>query len=448
MFWHGRVRAHDAPRPQMKPSRPAATGARASSWLEEEAPLGRSLRTLGGRLLRRGRASWFLWAPLALVAGAVMARSSAHHVVYSAEVVLWATAGRPETTDDSDAGMGRLRGYIREWAFTGDHLLELMGRYKREFPGASARPSEAIESMRKATEVKVASSDFIEDRAADDPPPSARITVTYTASTPESALTMARELASLVVSSALHRENEMAEHAEAATATALKQLAGDVTPGGARGGRQSPDRPGSGKSAGGGGRLDRRPAGQSGRRRERDASVQRGRLGPAAAAAIEGAVCGRDDRHVLGCAPRLLVAGGRVRSSDPRSDRPDRYRAHRSWSGPAAAGLASRQTWREGLAIPDAYIMMSYSWPLPFSPRDQLNAFVACGRRGSAVERRSVSSPWCWACSEPRRSPSRPTGSIDPKPSSPTKGRADARHRRRDLGAGPLDARERSDDLP
>ena len=207
----------------MKPSRPAATGTRASTWLEQEAPLGRSLRTLGGRLLRRGRASWFLWAPLALVVGAVMARSSARHVVYSAQVVLWATAGRPETTADSDAGMGKLRGYIREWAFTGDHLLEVMGRYEHEFPGVSARPAEAIESMRRATEVKVASSDFIEDRAADDPPPSARITVGYTAATPELALALARELARLVVSSALSRQGEIATHAAAGTAAALKK---------------------------------------------------------------------------------------------------------------------------------------------------------------------------------------------------------------------------------
>ena len=206
----------------MKPS-PRSASQVARTWLEEEVPLGRSFRTQGGRLLRRGRASWFLWVPLALVIGAGMARSSARHTAYFAEVVLRATAGRPETAADSDAGLGRLRSYVRDWVFTGDHLLEVMARHRREFPGAATRPSEAIESMRGATEVTIVSSDFIEDRASDDPRPSARITVTYAAATPELALTMARELATLVVSSALHRENEIAEHAEAAAATALKQ---------------------------------------------------------------------------------------------------------------------------------------------------------------------------------------------------------------------------------
>ena len=95
-----------------------------------------------------------------------------------------------------------------------------MKRYPREFPDLATDAGEAVESVRKALDVTVSDVALLEDRLPDDPPRTARIGITYTAGTPEQALTMARELANLVVSSTLRREDVTAQNDQAA-ATAL-----------------------------------------------------------------------------------------------------------------------------------------------------------------------------------------------------------------------------------
>lgn len=203
----------------MKPSRRSAP----RTWVEEELPLGLAFRAQASRLLRRGRASWFVWVPLALLLGTLLALRAARHIVYTATVVVWATSSRPADDASAEVGLGKLRSYVRDWALTGEHLLEVMGRYPRQFPDAVKRPSEAIASMREAIELSIETSNVVEDRAADDPLPAARITVSFAAATPDRALTMARELARLVVSSALQRQGALAARAAAASAAALKQ---------------------------------------------------------------------------------------------------------------------------------------------------------------------------------------------------------------------------------
>ena len=192
-----------------------------ATWLDEEAPLGSTFVVLIARLLRRGMVSWFLWAPLITAVIAMSAVRSARRVSYDATVVLGATEGNVRTAAE-ELTSSALRSYVREWAFTGDHLVELMKRYPRDFSDLATDPGEAVESMRKGIDVTVSDIALLEDRLPDDPPRTARIGITYTAGTPEQALTMARELANVVVTSTLRRENVAAERDAAAAAALLE----------------------------------------------------------------------------------------------------------------------------------------------------------------------------------------------------------------------------------
>jgi hypothetical protein len=203
----------------MTPSPSSAT------WLDEEVPLGPAFRRLVGRLLRRGRASWILWAPLALVISTLVSVRASRHVSYEATVVLRASEGRVRAPG-ADLSMATLRGYVHDWAFTSDRLLALMARYPRNFPDAATEPADAVEEMRKATDVTVTAVEVIEERMPDDPPLSARIEVTYHAGTPEVAVTVARELAQLVVNASLRREHEALAREEAGAAALLGKAEG------------------------------------------------------------------------------------------------------------------------------------------------------------------------------------------------------------------------------
>jgi len=193
-----------------------------ATWLDEEAPLGSTFVLVVGRLLRRGIISCLVWAPLVTAICAIAGVRSARRVSYDATVVLGATEGTIRTGGD-DLTSAALRSYVREWAFTGDHLVDLMKRYPRDFPDLAAEQGEALESMRKAIDVTVSDLAFLEDRLPDDPPRTARISITYPAATPEQALTIARELANLVVSSTLRREDLAAANDQAAAAVLLRK---------------------------------------------------------------------------------------------------------------------------------------------------------------------------------------------------------------------------------
>jgi len=195
---------------------------RSATWLGDEAPLGSTFVVLVARLLRRGMVSWFVWLPVVTAISAVAAVRATKHVSYDATVVLGATEGNVRTGAE-ELTSAALRSYVREWAFTGDHLVELMKRYPRDFPDVATDPGDAVESLRKAIDVTVSDVAFLEDRLPDDPPRTARISITYTAGTPAQALTMARELANVVVSSTLRREDVAAATDQAGAATLLRQ---------------------------------------------------------------------------------------------------------------------------------------------------------------------------------------------------------------------------------
>jgi hypothetical protein len=199
-------------------------------WVAQEPPLGPALRRRIVRLVQRGGASWFIWVPLAVLLSAYVARRDVHRRSFEATVALRVTEGgvKDVQADGIDLGTGRLRTYVEGRAFSSDHLVELMSRHRRQFSDVVTEPAESVHDMRSAIDVTITSNDFIADRGPEDPPRSARIAITFHAGDPEFALTIARELADLVVASTLSLEEQALARAEAATATALGEAEGAV----------------------------------------------------------------------------------------------------------------------------------------------------------------------------------------------------------------------------
>ena len=205
---------------KMQPRAPA-------TWFEDEAPVGPSLRRLVARLLRRGRVSWFVWAPLALVVSVVATVRTARSAVYEATVVLRVTESAVEVPG-SEMAAGTLRGYVKDRALTFQHLQEVLARYPRDFPRVRTDPATAVEDMRDAMDVLVQQNDFVEDRGPGDGPRSARIVVNFRFRKPELALTVARDLAELIVRSATGLDAAQIERERVAAATALKNAEAEI----------------------------------------------------------------------------------------------------------------------------------------------------------------------------------------------------------------------------
>ncbi|HSS39703.1 MAG TPA: hypothetical protein VLT58_13130, partial [Polyangia bacterium] len=93
-----------------------------ATWIDEEAPLGSTFVILIARLLRRGMVSWFIWAPLVTAICTVSGVRAARRISYDATVVLGATEGNVRTGAE-ELTSAALRSYVREWAFTRDHLV-------------------------------------------------------------------------------------------------------------------------------------------------------------------------------------------------------------------------------------------------------------------------------------------------------------------------------------
>jgi hypothetical protein len=192
------------------------------SWLDQERPIRPALRALLARLGRRGRASWFVWVPLAVAATALVTVRAARRRIFEATVVLRVTEGEMHVAG-SELNSSLLYDYVRERAFTNENLAEVVARYPGEFSG---EPAVEATEMRSATDLAITDNDFVEDRAAEDPPRSARIAVTFHDLDPETALAVARDLAELIVRSTLNLQKQAAEREAAGSALALRQAEG------------------------------------------------------------------------------------------------------------------------------------------------------------------------------------------------------------------------------
>lgn len=197
------------------------------TWLAQEGRVGPRLSATFARLLRRGRGTWFVWVPLALVLGAGFSVLRGRRYSVEATVVLRVSEramGGAATILTSPA----LRGYVQERAFVRRNLIDLMARHPKQFPLVAIDPTAAIDSLLKIVDVTITSNDFIEDRPAEGQLRAARIEVSFRAGQPAWSLTMARELAELIVSSASTTRSERLAQLEAATEAALRQAQGNL----------------------------------------------------------------------------------------------------------------------------------------------------------------------------------------------------------------------------
>jgi hypothetical protein len=198
-----------------------------ATWFDEEAPIGPALRRLFARLLRRGRASWFVWAPLVLLVSVIATVRTARNAVYEATVVLRVTESTV-AAPGSELAAGTLRGYVKDRALTFRHLQEVLERYPHDFPKVRKDPATAVDDMREATDVLISQNDFVEDRGPGDGPRSARIVVNFRFRDPEVALTVARDLAELIVRSASGLDAAEIAREQAAAAAALKKAEAEI----------------------------------------------------------------------------------------------------------------------------------------------------------------------------------------------------------------------------
>lgn len=200
----------------------------AANWIDEEPPIRPTLGRLFTRLLRRGRVTWWLWTPLAVLVAAGATYSKGRHRIFEATVVLQVMEGAVRTPG-AELGAGSLRAQVQDLAFTSPHLLEVMARHPRDFLDVTSDPSGSVEDFRKDVDLVITDNDFVEERAADDPPRAAHIAISVRSPRPELSLSLARDLAALVVRSTLNLQQEALARQQAAAASALERAEAETT---------------------------------------------------------------------------------------------------------------------------------------------------------------------------------------------------------------------------
>ncbi len=217
----------EGPVPTERAREVSGVGARGAasppSWIDDEGPiLPMMWRTLK-RLARRARASGPIWGLVALAAsGALIWRQSRMREHYEVTVVVRVSDGGSGAKGAALNG-GALRGYIDEVAFTAANLQTLMRRHAREFPDLAKDPIAALAHLDENMEVIYADNEFLEERGPNDPPRAARIGIEYNAGDPDTAWTMAHELADLMIGSTVAGQKADLEREAAGAAVALQQ---------------------------------------------------------------------------------------------------------------------------------------------------------------------------------------------------------------------------------
>jgi hypothetical protein len=153
-----------------------------------------------------------------LLSGYVTVRAARTPARYGASVVLRVTEGRV-AIPGAALGPGRLRTYVNDMALSNTHLIALM----KEYWGKQQDPAGALEDFRKDVEVVIGENDFNEERAADDPPRSARLELTFHSTDPEITYSVVQDLSELVISSAFGHQREALEREHAASVAVAAQ---------------------------------------------------------------------------------------------------------------------------------------------------------------------------------------------------------------------------------
>jgi hypothetical protein len=203
--------------------RQKASGGGPTSWIDAE-PSSADDRRETWRLFARGWARPALTLLLALTMAAVVVGMRARKVdKFAARVVLRVTEGDLdfETAPPPNA---QLRGYIYNAVFSTPRLLEVI-RARHLYAGAFAvDPDRAVELMRDDIKIEVWRNYFISPRAPDDPPRSARLSISYTANDPELAYAVVQDLKAMLIADEALKRATVADRAMADVELALGSL--------------------------------------------------------------------------------------------------------------------------------------------------------------------------------------------------------------------------------
>ena len=192
-----------AKRPAARPAAAAKPKPVPPDWFEQEPRPSTTIAKLGKRLFRRGRASWGLWALVALAgAGGLTLYKLKRPGQFEVTVVLRVSEGQ---VSDPGTGLGRrtVRAFVNDLAFTSPRLIGVMSKHPRAFPRVESDPVFAVQSFRENMNVEIADNDFVEDRRQGDPPRSVRLVITLKGADPELTWQVAQELSALVAGSTM-----------------------------------------------------------------------------------------------------------------------------------------------------------------------------------------------------------------------------------------------------
>jgi hypothetical protein len=216
-----------AKRPGSRTAAAAKPKAVPADWFEQEPRPSTTIAKLGKRLFRRGRASWGLWALIALVGAAGWTLFKLKRPgQFEVTVVLRVSEGQ---VSDPGTGLGRrtVRAFVNDLAFTSPRLIAVMAKHPRAFPRVESDPVFAVQSFRENMTVEIADNDFVEDRRPGDPPRSVRLVITLKGSDPELTWEIAQELSTLVAGSTMAGQRAALE-SELQGATAEAHNAADA----------------------------------------------------------------------------------------------------------------------------------------------------------------------------------------------------------------------------
>jgi hypothetical protein len=152
-----------------------------------------------GRLFRRAKHRKLLVLTITVLMTALLSvREFRKQRSYPATVVLSATESEDAQVGNAHTN-ARLSDYVWYAVFTDRTLFALMEKHRYRPDMMKKNPRLALESFREDLDVDVYKNEFNRERYGGEAPRSARIAVSFSASTPEMALAMARDLGELVV---------------------------------------------------------------------------------------------------------------------------------------------------------------------------------------------------------------------------------------------------------
>ncbi len=159
-------------------------------WNEVQAEL--------ARIRRRVRSLWF-WTLLAslVFTALVVLRQARRQKTYQATVMLRVTEGQfdPNSSPPTSA---QLQEYLWEVSLSRARLMEVMEKHNLYMSQRKLDPLLALDEMRDVLDIDVLRNYFRVERDPNAPPRSARIALHYSHTDPDTALTVARALATLI----------------------------------------------------------------------------------------------------------------------------------------------------------------------------------------------------------------------------------------------------------